>query len=147
MRISVRYKKKSNGIKFIDKIKEVLSKAWFGPGNATVYIKEYKKNNFAFMIYPSIREVVGGPDDGQTMFAGYIGNLNKFTKIFDKMPRVYFKAENVVPPHVLFIGKIDGVNVRISLISNPPSDKEPTERVFTYGSKKGKVQSYFPKEK
>ncbi len=147
MRISVRYKKKNNGIKFIDKIKEVLNKAWFGPGNATVYVKEYKNNSFAFMIYPSIREIVGGKEDGQTMFAGYVGNLNKFTKIFDKMPKVYFKAENVVSPHVLFIGKIDGVNVRVVLISAPPPNKEPTERIFTYGNKKGIVQSYLPKNK
>lgn len=147
MRISVRYKKKSDGIKFVGKIKKVLSQAWFGPGNATVYVKEYKKNSFAFMIYPSIREIVGGKEDGQTMFAGYIGNLNKFTKIFDKTPQVFFKAENVVPPHILFIGKIDDVNIRISLISMPPANKEPTERIFTYGVKKGKVQSYSPKKK
>ncbi len=147
MRISVRYKKKNNGIKFMDKIKNAISEAWYGPGNATVFVKEYKKDHFAFMIYPSIREIVGGKQDGQTIFAGYIGNINKFAKVFDKTPRIYFKAEHVVAPHVLFIGKIRGYNVRVVLISMPPPDKEPTERVFTYGLKKGKVQSYFPKNK
>ena len=95
------------------------------------------------MFCPAIREIVGGAEDGMTYYPGFIFNIPKFIKLFDKgTGKVALDCvRNDITAHLVFSGNIDGNSVKIAILVAPPDSCQlPAERMYVFGPKKGTIE-------
>ena len=132
---------------FAKKLTEALDKVYQSPYGVCTYVEKCPKcrDHYRVIIYPAMREYVGGECDGQTVFARFIFDVNKFVKMFDKTPRVFFdSAQSGACPFVIFKGRIVGEPCEVFVMTSPPQDAPPNEREYKVGPKKGQVESVAP---
>lgn len=97
------------------------------------------ENHIHLHIYPAIREVVGGAQDGSLIFPNFSFDLNRFYRYFDNMPYSAFTTVDMAPTIVLF-GSILGLNFRVQIHSVPPPNSELNEKFHVVGPKTGTVE-------
>src|SRR5450631_1778818 len=94
---------------FADKLHELISESWNTTGS--IGCKSLELDNIWEIAYfPAVRELVGGPHDGEHYFIGFDFNIGKFAKLFDK-PGASIHLSNANKSdvdHLLFTGRIDG---------------------------------------
>ena len=131
-------------MELIERLQNVISEAWESPGGMCVdaHRCESCKRHWHIMVCPAVRELMGGPQDGEQVYPRFMLNVNKLQRAFDKRPRVYFdSALGTSVPHVIFVGKIAGHKCDVSVMCCPPSNLTPLERVYVDGPKKGMIES------
>ncbi len=130
-------------LELMKRLEAVMSEAWQSPSGMFVdaYPCESCPNHWHVMICPAVRELMGGAQDGEQVYARFVLNINKVQRAFDKRPRVFFDtAQGESVPHVIFVGKIDGIKCDVSIMCCPPANMTPLERVYVEGPKKGTVE-------
>ena len=128
---------------FMNKLNEHVSNAWGSLGSIATSINQSKPDQYEIMFFPALRELHGGKEDGELYFPGFTLNIGKFIRIFDKnpSPKVVFDCMTKgVIDHLLFIGRIDGIKVKVAILSSPPQGQNPVEKVHTQGPKKGMIE-------
>lgn len=116
-----------------------ITNAWKSPGN--FYSQFYEcEGHYHLNIFPALREIYGGPTDGQRGFAGFDFSINKFAKAFDKKPKIKFLSNNGECV-ILIIGNVDNNEIQTLIAPYPPMDSEPQEVQYAIGPKRGMVEA------
>ena len=130
-------------VEMMEKLNDALNEAWQSPGGMCVDTQpcDVCKGHWHIMVCPAVRELMGGQYDGKQVYARFGLNVNKLMRAFDKRPKTLFdNALGHSVPHVILYGRIAGVKCDVSVMSCPPSNMDPLERVYTDGPKKGEVE-------
>jgi hypothetical protein len=125
---------------FIGRLAETVAKSWESQGSVACKFAA-KEDKYEVMFFPAIREVLGGKTDGERCYAGFQFNIGRFVRIFDKCPKVLFDCmkRNTVE-HIIFIGQIEGKNIKVAITAAPPTGQTPIERIYATGPKRGTIE-------
>lgn len=124
---------------WIEKLKTTLISCWESVGNIAVEIGKYKIDRWQIIIYPAVREIHGGPKDGETIFANFHFNINKILKLFDRKLKIEFVCHHC---NAFFSikGIINQGIVRLLILNIPPDGNPPNEIFYQNGPYKGNVE-------
>lgn len=129
---------------FYEKLSEALGKSWNSLGSINCEITQIEEQHYAVMFSPALREIYGGADDGENVFAGFNFNIGRFVQLFDKKPRPKVEFESLQRnsiPHLMFKGNVDGTELEIFIMERPVNTQKAVERLYTNGPKKGEVEA------
>lgn len=79
--------------------------------------------------YPAMQEIVGGKEDGETVWAGFNFDVLEFLKDFEPDALGISTRQYAHPSELTFEGKFRGKGVFLHLCLEPPEDAEATEIV------------------
>jgi len=134
---------------FMEKLSNHLLNCWQSPGSIACHTNKIGDKSYEIMFYPAIREVYGGAQDGEKVFPGFLLNIGKFMKVFDKKPGAkltYCGVDKNIVEHFLFQGYVDGNRLKIAVLISPPWNQEAMERVYVEGPRAGQVEPTFKGE-
>ena len=83
--------------------------------------------------YPAVQEIVGGKEDGQTVWSGYNFDVMAFLNEFEAEAVDISTRQPSHPSEVTFEGKVRGQYVFLHLCLEPPDDAEAMEIVDLSG--------------
>jgi hypothetical protein len=84
--------------------------------------------------YPALQEIVGGKEDGETVWSGFNFDVLEFLKDFEAEALDIGTCQSSRPSELTFEGKFRGQYVFLHLCLEPPDDAEPTEIVDLSGN-------------
>ena len=84
--------------------------------------------------YPAVQEIVGGKEDGETVWSGFNFDVLEFLSDFEPEAVGISTRQHVHPPELTFEGKFRGQGVLLHLCLEPPEDAEATEIVDLSGN-------------
>src|ERR1700719_104662 len=79
--------------------------------------------------YPAVQEIVGGKEDGETVWSGFNFDILEFLTDFEPEAVAISTRQHVHPSELTFEGKFRGRGVFLHLCLEPPEDAEGTEIV------------------
>src|SRR5581483_1908463 len=93
--------------KFLSKLNIALSNSWKSNGSVSCNITEAENNCWQIEFFPAVREILGGAEDGSTMYPGFHFNIGKFVKAFDRKHgvKVSFDCLKQDSPSIMFEGR------------------------------------------
>jgi hypothetical protein len=77
--------------------------------------------------YPAVQEIVGGQEDGETVWSGFDFDVLEFLDEFEPEAVGVSTRQHVHPSELTFEGKFRGKGVFLHLCLEPPEDAEATE--------------------
>jgi hypothetical protein len=77
--------------------------------------------------YPAVQEVVGGKEDGETVWSGFHFDVLEFLADFEPEAVGLSTRHHADPPELTFEGRFRGQGVFLHLCLEPPEDAEATE--------------------
>jgi len=77
--------------------------------------------------YPAVQEIVGGKEDGETVWSGFNFDVLEFLNDFEPQAVGLTTRQLVHPSELTFEGKFRGQGVFLHLCLEPPEDAEVTE--------------------
>jgi hypothetical protein len=77
--------------------------------------------------YPAVQEIVGGEEDGETVWSGFDFDVLQFMTDFEPEAVVISTRQQAHPSELTFEGKFRGQYVFLHLCLEPPEDAEATE--------------------
>ena len=83
--------------------------------------------------YPAVQEIVGGKQDGETVWSGFNFDVLEFLKDFEPEAVSVTTRQHVHPSELTFEGRFGGERVFLHLCLEPPEDAEATEIVDIRG--------------
>jgi hypothetical protein len=138
------YTSKEKPAPFIEKISLQLEECWYTDGSISCWINQIREKEFELIFCPAYRELYGGANDGEKIFPGFIFNVGKFMKIFNRnpvAPKLVFDCwDRDTIEHLLFNGYVDGNHLKIAVLRAPPNDLNAIEKLYTVGPKTGTVE-------
>jgi hypothetical protein len=84
-------------------------------------------------VYPAVQEIVGGKEDGETVWSGFHFDVLQFMTDFEAEAVAMSTRQHVHPPELTFEGKFRGQYVCVHLCLEPPEDAEATETLDLSG--------------
>lgn len=126
----------------VDAVNDALEISWESDGNLFIdaSLCEECQNHWNIIVCPKVREIMGGSEDGREVFPGFVLNINKMRRVFDKTPQIRFdNTEDFV--HVIFTGRIRGHKCDLVFLSRPPLGLMPAERAYSEGPRKGEIEN------
>jgi len=84
--------------------------------------------------YPAKQELVGGKEDGETVWTGFNFDIMAFLKGFEAEAVSLSTRMHVHPPELTVEGKFRGKEVVLHVCLEPPEDVEVTEIVDVSGT-------------
>jgi hypothetical protein len=94
------------------------------------YIKpEQDDDCLEIWAYPSVQEIVGGKEDGETVWSGFNFDVLAFMTDFEPEAVAISTRQHVHTSELSFEGKHRGQDVFLHLCLEPPNDAEATEIV------------------
>ncbi len=84
-------------------------------------------------VYPAVQEIVGGKEDGETVWSGFNFDVLAFLKEFEAEAVGISTRQPPHPSEITFEGKFRGQYVFLHLCLEPPDDAEATEIVDLTG--------------
>ena len=84
--------------------------------------------------YPAVQEIVGGKEDGETVWSGFNFDVLEFLSDFEPDALGMSTRQPLHPSELTFEGKFRGQGVFLHLCLEPPADAEATEIVDLSGS-------------
>ena len=84
--------------------------------------------------YPAVQEIVGGKEDGQTVWTGFNFDVLQFLTDFEPEVVAISTHQPVHPSELTFEGKFRGRGVFLHLCLEPPEDAKTTEIVDFSGT-------------
>lgn len=128
---------------FIVKLTQAVSKSWTSLGSVACKFKNISEGYYEVMYFPALREIFGGKSDGNKTYPGFHLNIGKLAKAFDKSPGVKVTYDTLcidTIPNIKFKGYVDGVCVKVFIMSQPPCGQKAIERIYAVGPKQGQVE-------
>jgi len=89
-------------------------------------------------VYPAVQEVVGGKEDGETVWSGFNFDVLGFLKDFEPESVAITTRQLMHPSELNFEGRFRGKGVFLHLCLEPPEDAEATE-IIDFSEKTGPV--------
>lgn len=77
--------------------------------------------------YPAVQEIVGGKEDGETVWSGFNFDVLRFLHGFDPEAIAVTTRQHVHPSELTVEGKFRGKGLFLHPCLEPPDDVEPTE--------------------
>ena len=77
--------------------------------------------------YPAVQEIVGGKEDGETVWSGFNFDVLEFLSDFEPVAVAVRTRRSADPNEITFEGKFRGQDVYLHLCMEPPEDAEATE--------------------
>jgi hypothetical protein len=84
--------------------------------------------------YPAIQEIVGGKEDGETVWSGFNFDVFQFLSDFEPDAVAISTRRHADPSELTFEGRFHGQGVFLHLCLEPPEDAQATEIVNFSGS-------------
>ena len=84
--------------------------------------------------YPAVQEIVGGKEDGETVWSGFNFDVLEFLNDFEPEAVAISTRQHIHPSELTFEGKFRGKGVFLHLCLEPPEDTEATEIVDLSGT-------------
>lgn len=79
--------------------------------------------------FPAVQEIVGGKEDGETVWCGFNFDVLEFLNDFEPEAIGMSTRQHIHPSELTVEGKFAGQGVFLHLCLEPPDDAEPTEIV------------------
>ena len=99
------------------------------------YAKPDQADNFwEIWAYPAVQEIVGGKEDGETVWSGFDFDVLGFLGGFEPEAVGSSTRQQSQPPELIFEGRFRGQDVFLHLCLEPPEDAEATEIVDLSGN-------------
>ena len=110
-------------MRWLEKVLDQLDQAleWQSPG--AISWRFHEDENWLGLA-PSVVELVGGADDGESVYSFFSLHLSHLIEIFDELPEMLW---NTMTNEFSLEGKIDGEDAWITLSREPFDDEEPEE--------------------
>ena len=110
-------------MEWVDKVFDKLVEAFEmqSPGNITTRFIEVEN---WLRVAPSPVEVVGGVDDGQSIYPFYSLQMSVLVELFDEPPEIFW---DTMSNELSVEGQIDGEDAWITFSSEPFVDDEPED--------------------
>jgi hypothetical protein len=105
--------------KVLDRLDEALE--WHSPG--TISWRFHEDENW-LRLAPSTVELVGGADDGESVYPFYSLHVSHLIEIFDEPPELRWDTMN---NEFSVEGRIDGDDVWVTFSREPFDDEEPED--------------------
>lgn len=83
--------------------------------------------------YPAVQELVGGKEDGESVWSGFNFDVVEFLKDFEPEAGVLSTRQLAHPSELTFEGKFRGTGILLHIYLEPPEDAEATEIVDLTG--------------
>jgi hypothetical protein len=77
--------------------------------------------------YPAVQEILGGKEDGETVWSGFNFDVLEFLTAFEPEAVAISTHQHVHAPELTFEGRFRGQDVFLHVCLEPPEDAEPTE--------------------
>ena len=124
---------------WLDELQEKVSNCWEWHSLALQigfrYIKpEQDDDCWEIWAYPAVQEIVGGKEDGETVWCGFNFDVLEFLKDFEPEVVAIRTRQTTDPTELTFEGKFRGQSVFLHLYMEPPGDAEATEIVDFSGN-------------
>ncbi len=131
----------------VEHVMSQLLESWQSQGGLSIDSRACG-DHFHICVFPAVRELVGGKEDGKQVFADFVVDVNKLSRCFDHKPRLFFDTSSRGGiPFIIAYGKIKGVKCDISVIPCPPPNVQPMEVAYVEGPKAGTVEPIKPRPK
>ena len=88
--------------------------------------------------YPAVQEILGGKEDGETVWSGFTFDVLEFLKDLEPEAVAITTRPEVHPPELTFEGKFRGQELFLHLCLEPPEDAKATE-IVDFGGTGGPV--------
>jgi hypothetical protein len=124
--------------KWMEKLQEQVADCWEWHSLALQvtfrFVKPGKDDDFwEVWAFPAVQEIVGGKDDGETVWSGFTFDVLRFLQGFEPEAVAISTRQTPHPSELTFEGKFQGKDVFLHLCLEPPEDAEATEIVDLSG--------------
>ena len=124
--------------KWLDELQEMIVGCWEWHSPASQiefrYVQSDPEDDFwEIWAYPSLQEIVGGKDDGETVWSGFNFDALEFLSEFEAEAVSFSTRQLAYPPELTFEGKFCGKYVFLHVCLEPPEDAEATEVIDLSG--------------
>jgi hypothetical protein len=118
--------------KWLEELQEKVADCWEWHSPALQISFSYTKPDqdddfWEVWVYPALQEIVGGKEDGETVWSGFNFDVLEFLKDFEPEAVGVSTRQHVHPSELTFEGKFRGQGVFLHLCLEPPDDAEATE--------------------
>jgi hypothetical protein len=125
--------------KWLEEFQEKIANCWQWHSPALKinfdYIQpEQEDDCWEIWAYPSVQEIVGGKEDGETVWSGFSFDVLAFMTDFEPVAVAICTRQLNDPTELSFEGKFRGQEVFLHLCLEPPDDAEATEIVDFSGN-------------
>lgn len=110
---------------FLDRLDEAVE--WHSPGKLCC---RYVPDEDRLLIAPAVLEMVGGADDGESVFPFFTLHVSHLIEVFDEFPEMMW---NTMLNEFSIEGKIDGEEAWVTISREPFDDEEPENIVDPRG--------------
>lgn len=123
---------------WLDELQEKVASCWEWHSLALQVTFRYAKPDedddfWEIWAYPAVQEIVGGKEDGETVWAGFHFDVLEFLADFESEAVGINTRQHDHPSELTFEGKFRGRGVFLHLCLEPPEDAEATEIVDLSG--------------
>ena len=132
-------KKKKESREWLEALQEKVSSCWQWHSPALQVMFRYAEPDpsddfWEVWAYPAIQEIVGGKEDGETVWSGFNFDVLAFMADFEPEAVGISTRQHSHPSELTFEGKYHGKSVFLHLCLEPPEDAEATEIVDLSGN-------------
>ena len=118
--------------KWMDELQELVATCWEWHSAALQVTFRFAKPDqdddfWEIWAYPAVQEIVGGKEDGETVWSGFNFDVLQFLQGFEPASVGLSTRQLVHPSEMTFEGKFRGHSVFLHLCLEPPEDAEATE--------------------
>ena len=118
--------------KWLEELQEKVANCWEWQAPALQigfrYTKPDKDEEFwEVWVYPALQEIVGGKEDGETVWSGFDFDVLQFISDFEPETVVISTRQPGHPSELTLEGKFRGRYVFLHLCLEPPEEAEATE--------------------
>jgi hypothetical protein len=123
---------------WLEELQEKVASCWEWHSPALQISFRYTKPDqdddfWEIWVYPAVQEIVGGKEDGETVWSGYDFDVLTFLDDFEAEAVGLSTRHPSHPSEITFEGKFRGQGVLLHLCLEPPDDAEATEVVDLSG--------------
>ena len=118
--------------KWLEQFQEKIAACWQWHSPAVEigvrYVKPDQEDDFwEIWAYPAVQEIVGGKEDGETVWSGFNFDIQGFLTEFEPDAVGLSTRQLSDPSELTFEGQFRGQGVFLHLLLEPPEDAEATE--------------------
>ena len=124
--------------KWLDELREMIVGCWEWHSPASQiefwYVQPDPDDDFwEIWAYPALQEIVGGKDDGETVWSGFNFDALEFLSKFEAEAVSFSTRQLAHPPELTFEGKFCGKYIYLHVCLEPPEDAEASEVIDVSG--------------
>ena len=125
--------------KWLDELQEKVAACWEWHSPALQITFRYTQPDqdddfWEVWAYPAVQEIVGGKEDGETVWSGFNFDVLEFLTDFEPEDVTISTRQPARPSELTFEGKFHGQYVFLHLCFDPPEGAETTEILDISGS-------------